>query len=115
MNEETKQKISEANKGNEKLIESHKGKTLSEEHKKKIGESVEGMEMPEEAKQKISESQTGATNSQSKLNKEAVKVIKWKHEHTNSTYNELAEAYNVSVSTIGEICREETWSHVSIS
>ena len=49
--EETKQKISEANKG--------KKHEFSEEHKQKIGESNKGKTLSEETKQKISESRKG--------------------------------------------------------
>lgn len=69
--EETKKKISKANKGEKnhnygkklseetrkKMSESHKGKTLSDEHKRKIGEAHKGKTHSEETKKKISEAQ----------------------------------------------------------
>lgn len=54
--EETKAKISAANKGN---ISPNKGKSLSEEHKKKISETMKGKEHSEKHKQKISEANKG--------------------------------------------------------
>lgn len=49
--EETKRKISEANKGKHNYW---KGKTFSEEHKRKIGESSKGRTHSDESKQKMS-------------------------------------------------------------
>ena len=49
--DETKKKISEANKGNKIWL----GKHLSEEHKKKISESHKGKKISEETKRKISD------------------------------------------------------------
>jgi group I intron endonuclease len=64
--EETKKKISEANKGKhfseehkKKISEANKGKHLSKEHKKKIGEGNKGKKLSEETRKKISESQGG--------------------------------------------------------
>lgn len=74
MTEETKQKLSEANKGKtlseetkqklrkpkteetkQKISEAKKGKTFSEEHKQKISEAKKGKTRSEETKQKISD------------------------------------------------------------
>ena len=74
MTEETKQKLSEANKGKtlseetkqklrkpkteetkQKLSEAKKGKTFSEEHKQKLSEAHKGKTLSEEHKQKIGE------------------------------------------------------------
>lgn len=62
--EETKKKISEANKNpsqetRKKISDSQKGKTHSEETKKKISESGKGRIVSEETRKKISESKTG--------------------------------------------------------
>lgn len=61
--EETKKKISEANKGKKmsektrkKMSEWQKGRLLSQDHKKKISESLKGREFSEESRRKISES-----------------------------------------------------------
>ena len=74
MTEETKQKLSEANKGKtlseetkqklrkpkteetkQKLSEAKKGKTFSEEHKQKLSEAKKGKTLSEEHKRKLSE------------------------------------------------------------
>ena len=74
MSEETKQKLSEANKGKtlseetkqklrkpkteetkQKLSEAKKGKTFSEEHKQKLSEAKKGKTLSEEHKRKLSE------------------------------------------------------------
>ena len=83
MNEETKQKLSEANKGKtlseetkQKLSEANKGKTLSEETKQKLrkpkteetkqklSEAKKGKTFSEEHKQKLSEAHKGKTLSE---------------------------------------------------
>lgn len=62
--EETRSKMSEAQKGREvssetrkKISETHKGKKFSKEHKRKISESKKGKKLSEETKKKISKSQ----------------------------------------------------------
>ena len=64
--EETRRKLSEANKGKKaseeskrKMSEARKGRKLSEEAKKKIGEVHKGRKLSEEAKKKIGEVQKG--------------------------------------------------------
>ena len=64
--EETRKKMSEAQKGRtfseetrKKLSKAHKGLHLSEEHRRKIGESNKGRIVTEETRRKISESQKG--------------------------------------------------------
>lgn len=54
--EETKQKISEANKGENNYWY---GQKLSEEHRRKLSESHKGQKLPEEQKRKISEARKG--------------------------------------------------------
>ena len=78
LSEETKRKISNANKGEKnyhygkslseetkiKLSEAHKGKTLSEETKRKMSESRKGRIVSEETRKKQSESNKGKTRSE---------------------------------------------------
>jgi hypothetical protein len=66
VSEETKKKISEASKGRthseehkRKLSEAHKGNTLSEEHKRKLSEAHKGNTLSEEHKRKLSEVRKG--------------------------------------------------------
>lgn len=68
VSEETRRKLSEANKGKthseetkKKLSESHKGKTLSEETKQKLSEINKGKIFSEETRQKLSEANKGKT------------------------------------------------------
>ena len=71
--EETKQKISET----------EKGKKISEETKRKLSESCKGRKLSEEAKQKISEANKGKKSSEDKKQKisEANKGRKLSEEH----------------------------------
>ena len=64
--EETKRKMSEANKGKiiseetkRKMREAKKGRKLSEEHKRKIGVAIKGNIHTEETKRKMSEASKG--------------------------------------------------------
>ena len=64
--QETKQKMSESQKGHicleetrKKMSEARKGKPLSEEHKRKLSEARKGKPMSEETKQKLSEANVG--------------------------------------------------------
>jgi len=60
LSEETKRKMSESMKGNTNA----KGMKRSEESKNQISESLKGIKRSEETKRKISESQTGSTKSE---------------------------------------------------
>ena len=76
LSEDTRKKLSEANKGKQgywkgkklseeakkKMSESHKGKPRSEETRRKISESAKGKTKSEEHKKKLSESHKGNTN-----------------------------------------------------
>ena len=89
LSEETKKKISEANKGRKmseewrrKNSEAHKGKKrepLSDEHKKKISESHKGYHHSDEARKKMSEACKGrsAWNKGKHLSDEARKAMHW--------------------------------------
>jgi hypothetical protein len=84
--EETKRKLSEANKGHtvsektrKKISEASKGKTHSEEHKRKLSEANKGHTVSEETKRKLSEAHKGNTLSDETKRKlsEAHKGKKW--------------------------------------
>ena len=84
--EETRRKISEANKGRtfleehkKKLSESGKVKIFSEEHKRKIGAKSKGRTLSEETRRKLSEANKGKTRSEETKEKmrEQVKGRKW--------------------------------------
>jgi hypothetical protein len=84
--EETKQKLSEANKGRtvsketrKKISEARKGKTHSEEHKRKLSEANKGHIVSEETKRKLSEAHKGNTLSNETKRKmsEVRKGKKW--------------------------------------
>ena len=116
--EETKRKISEANKGNtnclgkthsdetkRKLSESHKGKTLSEEHRRKMSESrkgenhyLYGKTHSNETKRKLSESHKGKT-----ISKETKRKMSDAHKNpSEETRKKLSEAHK------GKTLSEET-------
>jgi hypothetical protein len=84
--EETKRKLSEANKGHtvsketrKKISEASKGKTHSEEHKRKLSEVNKGHTVSEETKRKLSEAHKGNTLSDETKRKmsEVRKGRKW--------------------------------------
>lgn len=98
---------SHSNKTRKKMSESHKGKTLSEEHKRKISESSGnywlGKKLPEEVKKKISKTKMYS----GKLNRKQVKEIRSRYKEENITHRELAKEYDVSHSTIGRTIRKD--------
>lgn len=97
VSEETKKKISEANKGRvaseeqrRSMSERQKGKTLSDETKRKIGESNKGKKHTEEAKKKI-----GNGNKGKKRSKEHIEVLQKAHlgtKHSEETKRKMSNA-----------------------
>lgn len=53
--------------------------------------------------------QNGIKNPSSKLTWRIVEEIRNEYKNGYSTYDSLAEKYNVSTSTIGRLLRRETW------
>ena len=125
--EETRRKISEANKGKtlseearRKISEANKGKPLSEEHRRKIGEARKGKKHSEESRRKmseaqkgkkhseetrrkISEAQIGCKNHSAVLNREQVIEIRRSYLEENIIQIELARMYGVSRQTISNV------------
>lgn len=96
--EETKRRLSEANKGKpksdetkRKLSEAHKGKQVSEETKRKLSEAHKGNHPSEETSQKMSEARKGKHKSEEWRRKvsEAQKGRKLSEEHR----RKLSEAH----------------------
>lgn len=88
MSDETKRKISEANKGHDvsdetkrKISKAHKGKILSDEHRKKLSEAAKGKHHSEEIKQKMSEvrNTSGYLNVYKNKTKECKQGFVWKY------------------------------------
>ena len=100
--EETKKKISEANKGKQSR---NKGKSLSEETKKKISKSHKDKTHTEETKKKISESHKGMNIG--KDNPSAKSVICLTTKKIFYTIKEASEYYNCCSSNIIKCCKGE--------
>lgn len=95
--EETRRKMSKA-----KI-----GKKLTEEHKKKISKNNgcywKGKTLPEEIRQKIREAKSAVSK---EIGIEIYKLYK----SAELSYREIANKYNISKTTVGEIVRKEHWS-----
>lgn len=126
--EETKKKISKANKGHivteearKKISETHKGKHLSEEHKKKLSELFKNKIFSEETKRKISEAKKNVTFSEDhkkklseskkgKYNTHKSKQLLQLNKNTNEVIaefpscNEVQRQFGFSQSCISECC-----------
>ena len=85
--EETKKKLSEANKGEKNPMY---GKHLSEETKKKLSEANKGKHLSDEAKKKLSEAHTGKHHSE-EAKKKLSEANKGKH-LSEETKKKLSEA-----------------------
>jgi len=90
--EETRKKISLANKGKitteetkRKMSQSHSGKCLSNEHKKAVSNGKKGKKFSEEHRKNLSQAQTGLTRNFTQQHKqklsESKKGLKLSHEH----------------------------------
>lgn len=145
---ETKKKLSESKIGEKnpnygkspseetrkKQSDIKKGKTLSDDHKKKLSESLTGLMIGEnhpmygkkgeehprygkhhtpESKQKISENSMGKNSGEkshsAKLTWKLVIEIREKWNSKNYKQKQLAKEYNVSIGTICLIVNNETW------
>ena len=49
-----------------------------------------------------------------KLNENVVRQIKLEYKNTNTSYQKLADKYNISKATIADIIKEKTWKTVQI-
>ena len=97
MSEETRKKISNANKG----------RIFTEEHRKKIGETSKGRVFSEESKRKMSLKRKGDNNPNSKLTWEVVDEIR--KLLVSNTVAEVARLYNLSWSTVNSIKNNISW------
>lgn len=63
---------------------------------------------------RISENRShkGESHGQSKLRVEDVEAIRDLYQEGYTTYKELAQYYDVDVTTIGKVVRNETWTHL---
>lgn len=62
----------------------------------------------------LGKSQKGTSNTKAKLNKHIVKCIRIAYRSSDSTYEDIAEEYNITKANVGNIIRGDTWSHVEI-
>ena len=110
---ETKQKMSEKRKG--KAVRGY-GFTVSEETKNKMSESGKKKVFSEEHKlnlklaaqkrvKELSESKKGENNNSAKLNWDNVSFIR----SSNKTVKELANEFNISITTIYKIKNNQIW------
>ena len=101
VSDETRRKLSEANKGRKrspetrrKLSEANKGKTLSPEHRRKMSEANKGKTLSPEHRRKLSEARKGRKHSPQARRKisEANKRRKYKP-HSPETRRKMSEAH----------------------
>jgi group I intron endonuclease len=129
VSEETRKKMSIANKGKpglrgenspmfgkhlseevkEKLRQANLGKHPSEETRNKMSESRKGHISSEETKEKMSLSRRGEKNPAAKLTWKKVDEIREKYETGDYTQYELAKNYDVTRSAIQKIVLNQHW------
>lgn len=105
LSKETRQKISEAEKGENNPFF---GRKHSSGTKLKIGASSRNRKHTEKSKKKMSEKRKGALNPRAKLDYNKVQEIRKKFSEGLS-YIELAKEFGVSSSLIGMIIRNKLW------
>jgi hypothetical protein len=54
----------------------------------------------------------GCSHQNAKVNEEAVRVIRYRHETLKEGYGTLGRRYKLSPSTVRDICYRRTWVHV---
>ena len=119
LSQESRRKISEANKGNTNCL----GKTHSEESKKKMSESQKGNTKmlgkthSEETKRKMSDSSKGNTNFLGKTHSEETKrkMSEIKKNPSEETRRKLSEAQKGNTKMLGKTHSEETKRKMSAS
>jgi group I intron endonuclease len=132
--EETKKKISEAQKGEKcwlygkklpdehvnKVAESNRGKKRTAEQKQRISESQKGEKgfwygksMPAETKAKMSEARKGRRTS-TKISREQAFEIKVLLMEGNLTHKQIAETYGITRSAVGAIKNGKSWSDITL-
>ena len=106
LSEETRQKISQSRIG-----EKHPnfGKHCSEETRQKISEANKGNHLSEEHRQKISDAFKGEKSSRAKLTCEKVNEIRENYKTGKFSYAKLAKEYGVSPSAVQHIIENRSW------
>jgi hypothetical protein len=54
----------------------------------------------------------GQSHQNAKVNEEAVRVIRYRHDVLKEGYGTLGKRYELSASTVRDICYRRTWNHV---
>jgi len=126
LSEKTKKKLSKANKGIEitwgkKISKANQGHKVSKETRQKISKANSGKnngnygkQFTEETRQKMSKASRGENHPQSKLTKKRVKIIKHLLDGDSFTQKEIGKMFGVIKSTICNINNKRSWSHIEV-
>lgn len=106
--EKTGTKASEETR--KRLRDSHLGKTLPEEQKKKISEKIKHLRRT--TSNYKNSTLRGSSNGNCKLTEQEVKEILVNEKHL--TADQVAKKYGVGLTTIGNIRSRKIWKHVNI-
>lgn len=107
-----------------KISKKHKELMKDEEYKKRKLSNLDPGNFTKEHRKKLSKSQEGKNNNMYGVNGEdspnnslrSMEVINIQilFNNTNLTYYDLADIFDVCSTTVGNICRGQTWSHIHI-
>lgn len=92
-----------------KMSLSHIGLKPTQENLDKRSKSRTGVLHTQETKDKLSILFSGENSARAKINWEIVELIRSDHINIKITYKQLSLKYNVSISNIGAIIRNEIW------
>jgi group I intron endonuclease len=124
VSQETRKKLHNANKGTSpwtkgrslsqehrrKIGEAKKGRSISEEHRRKIGEARLGKGHNAETKRKIGEAKNGEKHPQARLTWEKVREMRTIYARGGISTRELGRQFGVSQRTAWKVVNHQTWT-----